>query len=69
MSRPSYKRFVVWFCDYCNFGPLNLSRDTHCANCSHQRCAYCRTESIKSLGSLSPVRTKGTPEATTHDSE
>ncbi|KAK4194233.1 hypothetical protein QBC40DRAFT_260217 [Triangularia verruculosa] len=38
----------VWFCDYCHFGPLNVSLDTHCANCNHQRCAYCRNETIKS---------------------
>ncbi|GJC90867.1 hypothetical protein ColTof4_04089 [Colletotrichum tofieldiae] len=37
----------VWYCDACNYGPLNHYTDAHCPNCRHQRCYGCRADKIK----------------------
>ncbi|KAL1991774.1 hypothetical protein VTN49DRAFT_5082 [Thermomyces lanuginosus] len=31
----------VWYCCHCNYGPLNVSIDMHCASCGQARCDNC----------------------------
>ncbi|KAI7785723.1 hypothetical protein LA080_006289 [Diaporthe eres] len=39
-----YVQEKKWYCAWCNFGPLDWTYDTHCADCGRVRDQYCRVE-------------------------
>lgn len=41
-SRSKYVREKKWHCAWCEFGPLDWTYDTHCADCGRARDQYCR---------------------------
>lgn len=42
--RPNYVQERKWHCSWCQFGPLDWTYDTHCADCGRPRDQYCRVE-------------------------
>ncbi|KAK1700655.1 hypothetical protein BDP55DRAFT_643760 [Colletotrichum godetiae] len=37
----------VWYCSNCSYGPCSEHTDTHCPQCDHWRCHYCRIYTIE----------------------
>jgi hypothetical protein len=43
-SRSKYVREKIWYCAWCNFGPLDWTYDRSCVECGRQRDQYCRID-------------------------